>query len=87
MRFEQKKKKVLPRIVLEKRKYLCGCLNAQYNLNSSNKIGAKKQDRKERTILFFVSSPCFNYLSGAGAETEVAPELMNHFKTFLLSNE
>lgn len=77
-----KKTLLLSVVLLGKRKYLYGCLNAQYNLNWRNKMGAKKQDWRERTIIFFVGSPCFNYLSGAGVRIEVDLELMNHFKSF-----
>lgn len=81
MRFEQKNFTFVC-CIIRKRKYLYGCLNTQYNLNWRNKMGAKKQDWRERTIIFFVGSPCFNYPSGAGARIEVDLELMNHFKSF-----
>lgn len=74
-------------IVLEKRQYLCGSVTAQHDLNRSNKTGVKKQNWRQRPILFFVSSLCVNYQSDAGAQTEVALELMNYFKTVLLNDE
>lgn len=50
-------------------------------------IGSQKAELEAETLLFFVSSPCVNYLSDAGAQTQVALELMNHFKTVLLNDE
>lgn len=65
---------------VRKRNICVGAVQPQYNLNWAN----KKHDRRWRTILSFVSSPCFNYVSTAGALSEVAPELMNRSETFVL---